>query len=120
MEEGRLTRYVKSGRLRVEEQTEDETVLLHAYLGTRLRLDRKTLAFLDLFEEPTSIEDLAELGDVDKALPVFRQLRHAGFLHREGHRETLSDKLVQRVSHGFFGCPSAAGQGVPADFTFLG
>lgn len=115
-----MSRYVRSELVDIESRHGDEVVLVHRRLGNRLRLNEKAYRFLQLFEQPRRLEDLAEGGAVEKALPAFRGLCRASFLVEEGHPETLSDKLVQRPRVGLLGCPPRGGHDRPPDVVFLG
>lgn len=114
------TGYVVSPHLEVESSAGDSVVMVHTRLGSRLELNPSTQRFLELFKEPLTLEELGEMGPLEKAMPVIRKLRRAGFLIEQGHRETISDKLLQRISPGLFGCASARDESTLGAATFLG
>lgn len=120
MARGAVTRYVRSKHLEIESAERDSVVVLHNQLGYRLLLNRATQEFLELFERPLSLEDLAEMGPIENALPSFKKLRRARYLVEEGHSETASDRLLTRVGRGLLGCPPASDAAPPAAVTFLG
>jgi agmatinase len=101
-----MTQYRSSRHLEFAQREGDEVVLVHLLLGSRLRLNKAAQRFLELFQEPRSLEELAQLGSLEKARPIFEQMRKAGFLVEAGHEENISDKVLQPVARGFFGCPA--------------
>lgn len=121
-------RFVRSRHLQVEQQHDDQCVLVHGLLGHRLQVNSATQRFLDAFAQPRHLEELlpSGAGAPEAVQRSFEQLCRAGFLVDETHRETLSDKQLQRVTPGFFNCPSlplsraaetdAALLGVPFDY----
>jgi agmatinase len=115
-----VSRFVLSPHLEVESASGDSVVMIHTRLGNRLQLNSATRRFLDLFKEPVSMDEVATWGPLEKALPTLRKLRRASFLIEEGHRETVSDKILQRIQPGFLGCPSARDETLPQAYTFLG
>ena len=114
-------RYVRSRHLQIEQQAGDEMVLVHSLLGNRLEVNEATYRFLELFEKPRSLEDLASPAAVEKVRPSFERLQRASFLIPEDHQETLSDKILRRVSPGLFRSPAYTSRTeTPPEVVFLG
>lgn len=114
-------RFVRSRHLEIEQRAGDEMVLVHSLLGNRLEVNEATYRFLELFDQPRSLKDLASPAAVEKVRPWFERLQRASFLVREDHEETLSDKVLRRVSRGLFRCPAYSHRTeTPPDVVFLG
>ncbi len=116
-----MKRFVRSPYLEIEHRQDDEIIVVHLRLGSRLKINAATYQFLDLFREAHSLEELSHFGPIEKARPSFELLRKVGFLVEEGHAETISDKILQRINPGFFGCPSVGvGGREGCDVLFVG
>lgn len=114
-----MTRYVRSRRLQIEHQDGASWTITHSVLGTRLQVNKAAYRFLQLFEQPRALEDLAQGETVKKASPTIERFIRNGFLIEEHHHESISEKIVQRTTPRFFHCPYVA-DSKQADVTFLG
>ncbi len=114
-----MTRYQLSHYLEIEKAQGDDLILVHQLLGNRLQVNRRTEQFLRLFVVPRTLEELASSPAIEQARPSFERLLQANFLIEAGYQETISDKVLQRTSPGFFGAPLLLGE-TPADVVFLG
>jgi len=114
-----MTRYVRSGRLQIEHQDGGNWTITHSVLGTRLQVNKSAYRFLQLFDKPCALEDLGHPEAVQKASPTIERFIRNGFLIEEDHRESISEKIVQRTTPRSFHCPYVA-DSENADVTFLG
>lgn len=116
-----MTQYIRSRHLQVEHSDGQNWTIAHAMLGTRLQINHAAYRFLQLFEQPISLEELTERPSAERARPLIDKLVRNRFIVEAERSETIFDKVVQRNSPRFFHCPhvSDVTAGTP-DVTFLG
>lgn len=114
-----MMRYVRSRRLNIEQHDAGTWTITHNVLGTRLQVNKSAFRFLQLFDQPRALQDLANQSALKKAGPTIERFVRNGFLIEENHHESISDKIVQRPTPRFFHCPYVADT-AQADVTFLG
>ena len=116
-----MTRYIRSRRLQIEHHDGGSWTITHSVLGTRLQVNKSAYRFLQLFDQPRALEELAHLESLKKASPTIERFIRNGFLIEEQQRESITDKIVQRTTPRFFHCPHVADCGTEeVDVTFLG